>query len=222
MGVAKVAPGVPLETLTAGTGVWIAEDGTLKQWIYLGKDDSGNCQLLRDKTYGTKRMNASTLNVINYDGTEMDTFLQGEYLARFTSKVHSKMVATAIPHRVYDSTSETLTTGTMSRKSYIPTYFQLGYGDPEGGTSFIEALKAYKNSTSNNNARITQQEGGTENVAYWVSTAYPQQNRFRCTHNNGGANSYAQATVTTMRYRPMLSFNPSTPVIETADGYVIE
>lgn len=213
--------GEPLENLTAGTGIWIAESGTLKQWIYLGKDESGNCQLLRDKTYGLKRINASTMATPNYDGTEMDTYLTGTYLDKFTSKVQGYLVATSVCHQVYASGTSTSSYPNMSKKCYLPTMKQVGLGGSETGTLFLPALKIFYNQTSDNNARKAYNESNT-NVQWWMSSAYTQENRFRNVQT-GGQTTYNQSTNgAAVCYRPVLSFSANTPVKDTADGYVIE
>lgn len=212
--------GTPLETLTAGTGIWIAENGTLKQWIYLGKDSSGNCQMLRERTYGQRRINASPMSIPNYDGTEMDTYLSGTFLDNFTAKVKGYLASTSISHQVYDSGTASSSYPNMAKKCYLPTMKQLGYGGSEAGYDFLQALRTFYNITSDNNARKARNEGGTF-VQYWLSSAYTQDNRFRVIGTTANL-TYNQGTNgSAVSYRPMLSFSAMTPVTNTGDGYVI-
>lgn len=220
MGEKKEDTGVALGTLTAGTGIWIEESGTAKKWIYLGKDDSGNCQLLRDKTYGAKRIVAATTATPNYDGSEMDAYLSGTYLSKFTAKVQRFLVATTISYQVYDSNAQSSAYPNMSKKCYLPTMKQMGLGGSESGVSFLPALKTFYNTTNEKTARKGYNESNT-NVQWWMSSAYTQSNRFRCTLLDGGL-TYNQGTnSSSIYYRPMLSFSAQTPVQDTSDGYAI-
>lgn len=213
--------GEPIENLTPGTGIWISESGTLKQWIYLGKDENGNCQLLREKTYETRRINATTMATVNYDGTEMDTFLSGTFLSRFSAKVQGYLTATSVSHQVYTTSTSTSSYPTMNRKCYLPTLKQLGFGGSEAGLSLLSALKTFYNTTSDNTARKAYNESGT-NVQHWLSSAYTQENRFRNVQT-GGQITYNQSTNSSViTFRPILSFAATTPVKDTPDGRVID
>ena len=217
---AQEETGQPLENLTPGTGIWISESGTLKQWIYLGKDSSGNCQMLRERAYGQRRISASSMSIPNYDGTEMDTYLSGTYLNKFTAKVKGYLTATTISHRVFNSSTSSSSYPDMIKKCYLPTMKQMGYGGSEAGTVFLQALRTFYSTTSDNAARKAMNESGTT-VQYWLSSAYTQENRFHVIGTTANL-TYNQATNgTAVYYRPILSFSAATPVKNTDDGYVI-
>lgn len=211
--------------LTAGALVYVDEiisgETVHTPYIYLGLDDNGNARLLRQYAVLAKRMHSS--NVASYAGCEMDLWLEDTndgFLARFDAATINAMVQTAIKYvdcnQSPDGTAQVLQ---ISRRCFLLSYSEEGYGDdPAGneGSSFLPALKAFylsrhpgESTVSDNNARITKQKNETA-VSAWMRSAF-SASLFRGVNTSGLANGN---TATSANYwpRPALSVAPATIV----------
>lgn len=208
-----------LADLTAGTLIYVDEtvSGETEHtpYIYLGIDDNGNGRLLRQYVPLEKRMNAT--NVASYAGCEMDVWLEDEtdgFLSRFDAATLNALVQTAIKYVDYtqsaDGTAQVLQ---ISRRCFLLSYSEEGYGDdPAGneGSSFLPALKTFTGKTNDNQARITYQQNSTA-VRTWMRSAnsatYPKY-----VETTGAAYGDYPATRTGLWPRPALSVAPATLV----------
>lgn len=210
-------------SLTAGTEVTVMESNVAKPWIYLGKDSDDNCILMRKNSYGTKPMNSTSMTVMDYDGTTMDTWLTGSYLTRFTERLVANLSQRDITMSVWNTETSTISVKTISRAVYLPSMFELGFGNINGsedGTSYLPVLKSFYGTTTDNTARIANDDSGTA-IHYWSRTASNRSTRFwNC--RQWGDKDDQQPTANLVGYRPMISLLPTTPISEgEGGGYVV-
>lgn len=215
IGAGKVAPGVPLDTLTPGTGVKLAESGTLKQWIYLGLDIDGNARLLRDRLYGNARRMASSNTLLNYDGTELDNWLTSTFRDFLPLTIQSALVPTSRKYAYNNGAN----TNTIMRAISVLTVSELGNSGAGGATNFLDALKTYYGVTTNS-AKVGKTESGT-NKPYWLMDNQGS-NYYRVFYTDGTLNGWPASNATAVWVRPTLSVNPAILVQITDDGYVIK
>lgn len=208
-----------LADLTAGTLIYVDETVSGKTthipYIYLGIDDNGNGRLLRQYAPLAKRMNAT--NVASYAGCEMDVWLEDEtdgFLSRFDSATLNALVQTAIKYVDYtqsaDGTAQVLQ---ISRRCFLLSYSEEGYGDDVAGnegSSFLPVLQAFTGETNANRARITYSETNGTAVVAWMRSASSAA-YFRNVVANGGANYYYASNASNWP-RPALSVAPATMV----------
>lgn len=210
-------------SLTAGTEVAIMESNVAKPWIYLGKDDNDNCILMRKNSYSTKQMNSAAMTVMDYDGTTMDTWLTGDYLTRFTERLVASLSPRDITMSVWNTETTTLSVKTISRAVYVPSMFELGFGNingSEGGTSYLPVLKSYYGTSTDNTARIANTDSGSA-IHYWSRTASNRGARFWYCRQWGDKDDQGPA-VNLVGYRPMMSLLSTTPIAESeGGGYVV-
>lgn len=205
----------PIEELAAGSGIWVYETlsgtPTPVEYIYLGVDDNGNPRLLRKFCNVQKRMNAT--NVASYNGCEADVYLDTDgsgFLTRFDEDTLAALQATTIKYTDYNQSGDgTAQVISIARRCFPLSYYEVGYGGPEGGKNFLSALQTYYNTTSANTARIPMQSSGTA-VGAWLRSAY-SNSRFRMVVDSGSA-SYSYASGTNYWLRPALSVAPATSV----------
>lgn len=205
-----------LNDLTAGVCVYVdeTENGTTNHipYIYLGLDESNNAILLREHSisgYG-KFVDAKPAN---YNGSVIDTYLEGTFLDRFDSETKNAMSITTIKYIGCDS-SEQLFMGTISRKCFILSNTEVG-GSASSlgneGISYLSALKTYYNTTNDSTARATTDDNGGDGT-YWLRTASNFQ--YEKDVNNAGNISHLSSIDSWGggRKRPAISFDKSTPV----------
>lgn len=215
----------PITNLTAGTEVKISENGTLNPYIYLGTNTQGNAIVLRKLAMSTQKAYATAANKPEYANSQLDTWLINTITEKYTQKLKDNLVNSDITYATYDdSYAETI--NTISRKIFIPSKYELGGGGNEGGTNFLSALKAYKNTTSANTARATEQDGGATFSYLWTRTELSNssaQNKVQCYQRNGilGTNDYQASNGVNAKTRQMLSLKSTTPITDTDDGKVV-
>lgn len=197
--------------LSGGTIVYLDEtvEGTLSHvpFIYLGKDESGNCILLRQYAAIMKRMHAT--NEAVYDGCEADLYLEDEetgYLSRFDEATRMALVATQIKCNNIAS-SEVVS---IARRCFLLSYTELGYAtEPDEGASFLEALKTATGQTNANTARVCYNELLV--TVYWWMRSAASGSQFRSVSAYGYALS-GNASVASNWLRPALAVSPDTIV----------
>lgn len=190
--------------------IYLDENGSHVPWWYLGRDNSGNCRLLREAPPFTKRMHSA--NVASYDGCEMDLWLENEetgFLSRFDEATINALEPTTICYTDYTKSADgTVEYLEIARRSMLLSYKELGYGGSETDVSFLAAMEAITGKTGNN-ARIGYTTSGTA-VYYWMRSA-SSSSQFRYVYANGNANSN-NATYANSSPRPALSVSPDTIV----------
>ena len=200
-----------ISQLTAGVGVWIDENGTHTEYIYLGIDGSGNCRLLRKYAAVAKRMNAT--NVAHYDGCEADLWMENEqtgFLSRFDAATINALEPTTICMSDYTlNEGGTVEYPEITRRCMALSYKELGYGGSETDVSFLAALQTYYDTTNANTARIGRNSDETA-VGWWARSGY-YASQFRVVISNGGADSF-NATIGSLWQRPAISVAPATIV----------
>ena len=200
-----------ISQLTAGVGVWIDENGTHTEYIYLGIDGSGNCRLLRKYAAVAKRMNAT--NVAHYDGCEADLWMENEqtgFLSRFDAATINALEPTTICMSDYTlNEGGTVEYPEITRRCMALSYKELGHGGDETDVSFLEALKTYYDTTTANTARIGRSSDETA-VVWWMRSG-SSASQFRIVGNFGNA-SNVNATSGNNWQRPAISVAPATIV----------
>ena len=219
------AASFPIADLTAGTGVWITENTIQNLYYYLGTNGQGNAIVLRQNAISTQKAYATAANKPEYANSQMDTWLSNTVAARYSQALTDCLANSSITYANYDD-DFTETIVTISRKIFLPSKYELGGGGNEGGTNFIDALKAARNTDNAKTARACLQDGGAAFSYLWTRTELSNstaQNRVQCYQANGtlDANSYQVSNSVNAKARPMLSLKSATPVTQTADGYVV-
>lgn len=142
--------------------------------------------VLRDVAAGPNRINPT--NNANYINSELDTSMnnaQTGYLSRFDAKMLACIVPTTIKYMPPDSDEVT----EITRQVFLPSASEMGFtGVADEGESFLPALKAHRDTTNDNTARISYNSDGAA-VHYWLrSAASAAQERYVVTY--GGLSSY--------------------------------
>lgn len=210
-----------MASLAPGTELLIEENMEQIPYIYLGTDACGNAIVLRRYVLTPyHRMNATS--EIGYPASEMDSWLQNTVLSRYHARVLESLCETTISFSDYSPDAPyTQVVSTASRKIFLPSYYEMGLGGNEGGTDYLNALKAYRNTDNSNTARIGEDAGGSAH-SVWLRSAYSTSaypNRYRLVMANG-AGSWGMPTAVNY-VRPMLSFHASTPVQKNANGFAV-
>ena len=200
-----------ISQLTAGVGVWIDENGTHTEYIYLGIDGSGNCRLLRKYAAVAKRMNAT--NVGHYAGCEADLWMEDEqtgFLSRFDAATINALEPTTICMSDYTlNEGGTVEYPEITRRCMALSYKELGYGGSETDVSFFAALQTYYDTTNANTARIGRNSDETA-VGWWMRSGN-SATQFRSASTVGGA-SFSSASSGSLWQRPAISVAPATIV----------
>lgn len=204
-----------ITNLTAGVPVYI--DQTIngvtehKLFIYLGTDTAGNCLCMQESLFDKRRMHSSSY--ANWAGSEADEWLNDDengYLSRFDAVTRSAMTYADIKFRSYNvDDSHTAQYATASRRVFLPSRSNMGLSTSDEGASFLEILKGFYDTTAANRARLGNDESG--NIAdYWIMSGASQTNYWYVT--SSGGESSDTATNTEHYLRPIISFDPQTPV----------
>jgi hypothetical protein len=206
-----------IKDLTEGTIVYLDEtiSGTTAHvpYIYLGIDESDNARLLRFYAAQAKRMNAT--NVASYAGCEADVWLENAvdgFLSRFDEATLNALVKTSISYTDYNTSGDgTVQLVTIARRCFPLSYTEEGWAATAAGSegrSYLAALKAATEQTTDNNARIGRSSDGNA-VYVWMRSGYSADS-FRYVLATGGA-SYSNASSGYWQ-RPALSVAKATSV----------
>ena len=219
--------GSAISTVTPGTSVLLNEtvNGVtkLKPWIYLGLDESGNARLYREKADDEPKsmsINAAS-GRCDYIDSNIDLYLTDEttgFLSRFDTATLNALAATSIKYIDYVSIgTNTGTITTISRKCFLPSYSEMGFGDdPVGneGQSYLSVLKTYYENNSDNTVRACKTEERIS-VMVWLRSEFDNgtaTTRYRGLSNNGGITFTPASNL--LYVRPMISLDPNT-LVET-------
>ncbi len=138
--------------------------------------------VVRDVALGPNRINPT--NDANYIGSERDTDLnnaQTGYLSRFDAKMLACIIPTTIKYKPPDSDEVT----EIARQVFLLSTSEMGFtgaGIADEGESILPVLKAHRDTTNDNTARIGYNSAGTA-VYYWLrSAASAAQERYVVTN----------------------------------------
>ena len=197
-----------LHDLTPGVTFKLSDASTIT-WIYLG-EAYGNALMLREYLLGTtyKMWDTTTTNA-DYDGSNVDTYLIGSFYDAQSAATKSILSDSAISVITYDGSASAQKT--LNRKVFI-------LNATEANTTFIDALKAFYNTSSVNNARVAKPSGGSAST-WWLRDAYTSNtNRMRVVQTSGDI-TYAQGTGKNY-VRPVISLLTTTKVALVDGLYV--
>lgn len=174
-------------------------------YVYLGVDASGKVRILRLNASTQRAMNSS--NVAHYDGCTADVWLESDtgFLARFDEATRNALVSTSI--KCMDENTQDIFE--ITRRCFLLSYTEYGFGGSNEGASVLEALKIAKNTTNSTTAKIATNDSGIA-VSAWLRSPY-SATQFRYCRNNGGAGNY-NATGSNVWLRPALALSPDTLV----------
>ena len=206
-----------LSQLSPGAVVWlyesIAGESMAVKYIFLGQNSAGNAILLRES--GTERRMMSAENVASYNASSVDLYLedsQSGFLARFDASTLAAMQNSTITWKDYtQSTDGTGQVLSAARRCFLLSADELGFGNAEEGTCFLQALKTWCNTSTANTARILLNSNGVA-VPYWTRSASDTTHFIIINSSGAAANNMANRTENLTR--PALSFDPDTPVSE--------
>lgn len=206
-----------LSQLSPGTIVWLYEsvagESVAVKYIYLGQNSAGNAILLREA--GADRRAMSAANVASYNASAVDFYLENAqtgFLARFDANTLAAMQNTTISWKDYSqSTDGAVQLLSSARRCFLLSTYELGLEGPEGGTSFLPALKAWCNTSTANTARILLNSNGAA-VPYWTRSAYDATHFIIISASGASASNLANRTENLIR--PAISFASETPVSE--------
>lgn len=153
-------------------------------YIPLWKEADG-VVVMRDVAAGPNRINPA--NDANYINSELDASLnntQTGYLSRFDAKMLACIIPTTIKYKPPDSDEVT----EIARQVFLPSASEMGFtGVADEGESCLPVLKAHRDTTNDNTARIGYNSAGAA-VSFWLrSAASATQERFVLTF--GGLSS---------------------------------
>ena len=124
--------------------------------------------VLRDVAAGPNRINPT--NDANYIDCELDASMnnaQTGYLSRFDAKMQACIIPTTIKYKPPDADEVT----EIARQVFLPSASEMGFtGVADEGESFLPVLKAHRDTTNDNTARIGYNSAGTA-VYYWLRSA---------------------------------------------------
>lgn len=161
-----------IETIDINTTVLHYEEtvnGVTETVAYLPLwKESDGVVVMRDVAAGPNRINPT--NDANYINSELDTSMnnaQTGYLSRFDAKMQACIIPTTIKYKPPDSDEVT----EIARQVFLPSASEMGYtGVADEGESFLPVLKAHRDTTNDNTARIGYNSAGTA-VIYWLRSA---------------------------------------------------
>lgn len=176
-------------------------------FLNCGVDSYGKVWALRCNASDQRRMN--NVDVAHYDGCEADVWLNNEstgYLSRLSADVRNCLSSTSI--KVKDENSGTITE--IARRCFLLSATEYGEGDGVSeGTSILDTLKKWKNTTNATTARaVTNGNGGS--VYAWFRTPYSATQFIFW----AGYTHKRNATDNIVSQRPCLSFDPDTLVTD--------
>lgn len=203
-----------ISSLAAGDVVKINENGSYVDFVFIGINTQNHAIVLRATNLTTQIAFNAQASKPEYANSQIDQWLQNTVLPYY-STISNYIVANNITYANYDdSFVESIVT--ISRKIYIPSYYEMGAGGNEGGMNFLPALKTYKDTTNENTARST-------GANLWLRTELSYsgtENRVRIVSNTGAFN-YQQSNSTSPKARPVLSLSAKTPTSTVgADIYI--
>ena len=174
-------------------------------YIYLGVDASGKVRILRLNASTQREMHSS--DVAHYDGCTADVWLESDtgFLARFDEATRNAFVSTSI--KCMDENTQDIFE--ITRRCFLLSYTEYGFGGSNEGASVLEALKVAKNTTNSERARIARNDSGAA-ASTWLRSPYSATRFRRCSTN--GVDSSSNATVTGSYLRPALALSPDTLV----------
>lgn len=124
--------------------------------------------VMRDVAAGPNRINPT--NDADYIDSELDTGMnnaQTGYLSRFDAKMQACIIPTTIKYKPPDSDEVT----EIARQVFLPSTSEMGFtGVADEGESFLAVLKAHRDTTNDNTARIGYNSAGTA-VGCWLRSA---------------------------------------------------
>lgn len=171
--------------------------------------------VLRDVALGPNRINPT--NDANYIGSERDTDLnntQTGYLSRFDEKMLACIIPTTIKCKPPDSDE----VAEIARQVFLPSASEMGFtGVADEGESFLPVLKAHRDTTNDNAARIGYNSAGAA-VSYWMrSAASAAQERY--VNANGNLDGY-NASGGFVCWRPAFQVSGDTMVSDETEDTI--
>ncbi len=171
--------------------------------------------VMRDVAAGLNRINPT--NDANYINSELDTSMnnvQTGYLSRFDAKMQACIIPTTIKYKPPDSDEVT----EIARQVFLPSASEMGYtGVADEGESFLPVLKAHRDTTNDNTARIGYNSAGTADI-YWLRSA-ASATQVRYVYSNGGPSSY-NASVGYVCWRPAFKIANGTMVSDETEDTI--
>lgn len=171
--------------------------------------------VLRDVALGPNRINPT--DDANYIGSERDTDLnnaQTGYLSRFDAKMQACIIQATIKYKPPDSDEVT----EIARQVFLPSASEMGFtGVADEGESFLPVLKAHRDTTNGNAARIGYNSAGTA-VSYWLRSAASAA-QVRNVHTNGGLYS-SNASYGYFCWRPAFQIANGTMVSDETEDTI--
>ena len=171
--------------------------------------------VLRDVALGPNRINPT--NDANYIDSERDTSLnntQTGYLSRLDEKMRACIIPTTIKYKPPDSDEVT----EIARQVFLPSASEMGYtGVADEGESFLPVLKAHRDTTNDNTARIGYNSAGAA-VYYWLRSAASAE-QVRCVVAGGSLGS-DNASVGYIYWRPAFQIANGTMVSDETEDTI--
>lgn len=201
-------PGVEISTLTPGTGLMVAENGSDEAYIYLGlANDSNNALIIRDVLYGNAKRMASSNSQLDYDGTELDEWLSDTFISYLDSKVQDALALYPLTY-TYNNNSDTKT---INRKVFCMNVYL-------ARTTFVQSFRTYYG-ISTNMALVGKNSGGT-NKPWWYCSQ-EGSNYYRVQYTDGNLNGWPASNSTAVWVRPCISVKASAKVVEDNGVYYL-
>lgn len=149
---------------------------TLVKYLPLAKSEAGNVLLMRDVAI-PKRMNAT--NSAIYIDCEADGWMNDAetgYLARMSPAMRAHILTSTVKVKPYGSDEIT----EIARQVFVLSASEMGFTGtdiPAEGDSILLALKAHRNTTNDNTARIGYNDAGTAVICWLRSASSAEQFR---------------------------------------------
>lgn len=157
---AQMEPSLTFEDIPAGS-LFRASSASTVNFIFLGIA-YGNAIILREKVSGSAiKIASASAYPATYVDSLVDQYLSNDVYNAFSDNMRGLMADATISCVTYNGSVSS--TETITRKIFA-------LSAAEVSTTFIDALKAYYNTTSDNTARIAKKADDTA-VAWWLRDA---------------------------------------------------
>lgn len=164
-----------------GSVVKIAESGVATNYIVVhkGKPSSlydNSCDgvwLLREKTLDKRAWHgtSSSTSKNDYENSEIETWLNGDFLNTIDDKIRAAIKTVKIPYRKGSGTSKTVQSGAngLSCKAFLLSGYEVGFTQSDSEYLPIDGAKL--SYFSDNNSRIGKDSTNTA-VSWWLRSPY--------------------------------------------------
>lgn len=209
---AQMEQSLTFEDIPAGSLFKTSSASTI-EYIFLGIA-YGNAIILRERTVGSAiKIASSAAYPATYVDSLLDKYFSNDLYNAYGDSMRSLMADSTISCVTYNGSVSS--TETITRKIFA-------LSEAEVSTTFINALKAYYNTTAGNTARIAKKADGTA-VAWWLRDARTagSQAQIKIVTSSGSVSHTGENAGSTYA-RAAISMVKSTPLVLENGVYILK